>query len=142
MEKQQDIKIIEKSSLENGLDLIIASTFKHTAGDRYQVTFEAEIEIEIKEDYFGSGVLNSLDVNRVKSLLGDNTVFKYSKVRNFIAGDEKEIVFEAMKKQFMDSTFAYISSDLFPLSLIKRNFFIAAKEEELRLKREAYFKNE
>ena len=35
----------------------------------------------------------------------------------------------------------YHDLNYFLMSLIKRNFFIAAKEEELRLKREEYFKN-
>ncbi len=141
MERQQDIKNVEKNILENGLELVITSIIKHIAGDRCQVTFQAEIEIKIESDYFKNDVRNSPDVEKVKSLLGSSTVFRYSKVRNFIAVDEKERVFDELKNQFLENTLAYISSDSFPLSMIKRNYSIAAKEEELRLRREEYYKN-
>ena len=134
--------LIEKNRLKNNLDLVIYFRYRATAGDRCQVTFEAEIDVEIKEDYFKDQVLSILDIETVRSLLGEKTSYIYSKTRNFIAEGEKQKIFNELKQQFLDSSLPYISSDSFPAKLIKRNYVLAEKDEMIRLQREAYFKEE
>ena len=134
-------ELLEKNTLENNLDMVIFSRFKHTAGDRCQVNFEAWIDVQIKEEYFKDQSLNNLELNSVKSLLGEKTSYIYSKTRNFIPEDEKEKIFEDMRRQFLDNNLTYISSPSFPARLIKRNYITAEKEERIRLQREAYLKN-
>ena len=141
MDMKENKEVFERNTLENKLELVIYSRFKHTAGDRCQVTFEAGVDVVIKEEYFKDNALNNLDISRVMSLLGDKTSYSYSKTRNFIAEDEKDNVFEDLKQQFLDNNLAYISSPSFPAKLIKRNYVIAEKEEINKLNREAYFKN-
>ena len=135
------MNMVEKNILENNLELLIYCRFKHTAGDRCQVTFEAEINVQIKEDYLKDQGLNNLDKVNVRSLLGDKTSYRYSKTRNFIAEDEKGKLFEDLKQQFLDTNIAYLSSPSFPVKLIKRNYILAQKEEIFRLNKEAYFKD-
>ncbi len=141
MDLEQYKEISEKNRLENNLELVIFSRFKHTAGDRCQVTFEAAIDLDIKADYFKDQALNNLDIKKVTSILGNKTSYSYSKTRNFIAEDEKEKIFEELKQQFLDNSLSYISSASFPAKLIKRNYAIAEKEEMIRLQREAYLKS-
>lgn len=141
MDAEVKKELFGKSTLKNNLDLVMYSRFKHTAGDRCQVTFEAEIEVQIKEEYFKDQSLNNLDIKSVKSLLGEKTLYSYSKTRNFIPEDEKEKIFEDMRQQFLDNNLSYLSSPSFPVRLIKRNYSIAEKEEMIRLQREAYLKN-
>ena len=133
-------ELFEKKRLNNDLDLVIYFLYKHIAGDRCQVTFEAEIDVEIKEDYFKDQVLNNLDINSVRSLLGEKTTYNYRKTRNFIAVDEKDKVFDDLKQQFLNSDLGYISSPSFPVKLIKRNYILAQRDETNRLNKEAYFK--
>ena len=134
-------ELFEKKRLDNDLDLVIYLFYERIAGDRCQVTFEAEIDVEIKEDYFKNQVLNNTDINSVRSLLGENTSYKYRKTRNFIAVNEKEKVFDDLKQQFLDSGLGYISSPAFPVKLIKRNYILAQRDETNRLNKEAYFKH-
>ena len=142
MNRKENRALIEKDRLKNNLDLVIYFRYRATAGDRCQVTFEAEIDVEIKEDYFKDQVLSTLDIETVRSLLGGKTSYIYSKTRNFIAEGEKQKIFNELKQQFLDSSFPYISSDSFPAKLIKRNYVLAEKDEMIRLQREAYFKEE
>lgn len=142
MAELEELKeLFEKKRLNNDLDLVIYFRYKHTAGDRCQVTFKAEIDVEIKEDYFKDQVLNNLDLNSARSLLGEKTSYNYRKTRNFIALDEKEKVFDDLKQQFLDSDLCYISSPTFPVKLIKRNYLLAQRDETNRLNKEAYFKD-
>lgn len=141
MDLEEYREISEKNMLENDLELLIFSRFKHTAGDRCQVTFEAVIEIQIKEEYFIDQSLNTLDINNVRKILGEKTSYNYSKTRNFISENEKNKIFEDLKQQFLDNNLPYLSSPSFPSKLIKRNYLIAEKEEMIRLQREAYLKN-
>ena len=134
-------ELFEKKRLDNDLDLVINFRYKRIAGERCQVNFEAEIDVEIKEDYFKDHVLKNLDINSVRYLLGEKTSYNYRKTRNFIAVDEKDKVFNALKQQFLDSALGYISSPSFPVKLIKRNCILAQIDETNRLNKEAYFKH-
>ena len=74
-------ELLEKKRLNNDPDLVIYFHYKHIAGDRCQVTFEAEIDVEIKEEHFKDQVLNNPDINSVRSLLGEKTSYNYRKTR-------------------------------------------------------------
>ena len=139
MEREGTRELIKKYKLKNNLDLVIFFYCRHTAGDRYQITFEAEIDIEIKEEFFNRKALNGVDIKDVRTLLGNRTSYKYSKTRNFIADNEKDKIFEEMKQQFLENNRSYISSPSFPEKLIKRNYVLAQKEEIIRLQRAAFF---
>ena len=141
MNIEKNKELIEKNTLENNLELIIFRRYKHTAGDRCQVTFEAGIDVEIKGEYFEDQALNSLDINNARSLLGKKTSYCYRKTRNFVSENERDKIFTELKRQFLDNSLAYISSPSFPAKLIKRNYAIAQKEETIRLQQEAYLKN-
>ncbi len=141
MNIEENKELIEKNKLENNLELVIFRRLKHTAGDRCQVTFEAEIDVEIKDEYFEDQILNNLDIENARSLLGEKTSYCYGKTRNFIAESERDKMFTDLKQQFLDNCLVYISSHSFPAKLIKRNYSIAEKEEVIRLQREAYLKN-
>ena len=141
MDMEERKELFEKKTLENSLELVTFSRFKHTAGDRCQVNFEAGIDVEIKEVYFKDRALNNLDFKNATSILGDKTSYRYSKTRNFVAEDDKEKIFRELKQQFLDNNLAYISSPSFPAKLIKRNYVTAEKEEMIRIQREAYLKS-
>ena len=141
MNVEENKELIEKNTLENNLELIIFRRYKHTAGDRCQVTFEAGIDVEIKGEYFEDQALNNLDIDNARALLGEKTSYCYSKTRNFVAESERGKIFSDLKQQFLDNSLTYISSPSFPARLIKRNYTIAQKEEMIRLQQEAYLKN-
>lgn len=126
--------------LANGLDLVMTFKRIHAAGDRYQVIFEAVINVGIRKEYLEHEMLGDIKPDDVRRLLGERTTYIYSKTRNFIAGSEKEDVLENLKQQFLDTGFSYISSPVFPLKLIRRSYMTAVKEEMIRLKREEFLK--
>lgn len=139
MNNKNSEKIFERTELDNGLELKISFKSIYTAGDRYQVVFKAAIDVEIKDSYFNDEVLIDLNPGNARKLLGDKTSFNYSKTRNFIAEDEKDSLLKDMKDQFVESSIAYLSSQAFPMKLIKRNYIKAEQEEMIRLKKEKYF---
>jgi hypothetical protein len=128
----------QKKKLANGLYLVMFFKSIHAAGDRFQVVFEAVVDVEIKESYFNGDVLSDLNPENVRQMLGNKTSFHYSKTRNFVAEDEKDSILEDMKEQFLKNSFNYLSSPRFPLKLIKRNYIKAEKEEMIRINREKY----
>ncbi len=138
MHDKNNVMIFQKQKLANGQDLIMSFRSTHTAGDRYQVVFEASIEVQIKVPFFDNKILSNLNPENVIQLLGDKTSYHYSKTRNFVAREEKDNILEDLKQQFLESSLAYLSSPVFPLKLIKRNYLAAEKEAVIRIKREAY----
>ena len=139
MNNKNNEKIFEKKKLANGLYLMMSFKSIYTAGDRYQVVFRAAVDVEIKDSYFNYEVLIDLNPSNARKLLGDKTSFEYSKTRNFVAEDEKDSLLKDMKDQFLESSITYLSSQAFPMKLIKRNYIKAEQEEMIRLKKEKYF---
>ena len=138
MHDKNNVMIFQKKKLSNGQELIMSFQSTHAAGDRYQVVFEAVIYVDIEASYFDNEILRDLNHENVIQLLGDRTSYHYSKTRNFVAGEEKDRILECLKKQFLESSLKYLSSPVFPLKLIKRNYMTAKKEAVIRIKREAY----
>jgi len=104
--EEKSVKIME---LENGLVLKISDASKKIAGDRWQVSFIARIEI------FTDNVLSeknsSLNVtaDEIKEKLGNMVVFEKKEVRNFIDEKNKEEVFENLCLSFLASSLSYLS---------------------------------
>ena len=108
---------------------------KHFCSYRYIESIKIMTRLKIKE-ILKSGKAGSEVVAKgwVRTKRGSKNV-------NFIALNEKQKVFDDLKQQFLDSGLGYISSPVFPVKLIKRNYVLAQRDETNRLNKEAYFKN-
>ena len=139
MDRISDGKLFEMIKLKNGLALQMFYKSTHTAGDRYRVTFEARINVEVLPDYFTYADLSDFSFEDVRAILGNKTTYSYQKERNFIAEGQKTSVLETMKTDFLGTNLDYLSSKQFPYRLIKKNYLDALKKREL-MERQQYAK--
>lgn len=117
--------LIETKSLANGLSLEMYDRSRRVAGDRSLVTFTAEIEVDVKPEYFEDGKPESPTYDDVKALLGDRVRYAYEGVRNFVPESEKQSVMDELKAYFIDSNLAYVSSPQFARRLVLRKYIQA-----------------
>jgi hypothetical protein len=115
-------KLVDIISLENGLTLEFYDASRPVAGDRWQVSMVAVIEVGVKPEYFKGQ--NSADgfLNDIRAAMGENTTYRYQKVRNFIAATEKDAVFRGLKQRFLETNLKYLSSPEFPRKLILKKY--------------------
>lgn len=114
-------EFIERIPLDNGLNLELYNHSRPVAGDRWLVSLEARIEIEVKPEYF-TRPIEDVSFEVVKAILGEKVTYRYEKRRNFIAETEKEAILNGLKARFLDTTFGYLSSPGFPRRFIQRKY--------------------
>lgn len=107
-------------TLPNGLTLELWDCSRPVAGDRWQVVFEARINIPISENLPKSSGPPLID--QIKTALGPEVHFCQQKVRNFIAADQVQEVFEGLQARFLESTQAYLGHRDFPGKFILKKF--------------------
>ncbi|MBU2549570.1 MAG: hypothetical protein KKB20_14225 [Proteobacteria bacterium] len=108
--------------LDNGLTLELHDRSRNLAGDRWLVTFQARIEIEVKPDWFAGRPDSGPSYEDIRAALGDRTVYTYEKTRNFIDKGQRVEVFEALKTRFLENSLSYLSSPDFPRRLLLRKY--------------------
>jgi len=99
-------EIIETYRLENGLILLIFDHSRRMVGDRWLVSLEARIDIDVEDEV-------------KREILGEKISFSYKKERNFIDKREKDKVFSELKRNFLNSTWPYISKKDFAKRFIE-----------------------
>jgi hypothetical protein len=113
---------IEKIKLDNGLTLEVYDRSRRVAGDRWQVSFVARLEVGLKREYFKGRHTPDVPFEDIRKAVGDKAHYHHEKTRNFIAETEKDEVFRGLKERFLDANLVYLSSPEFPLKLILRQY--------------------
>ncbi|MFZ2633816.1 MAG: hypothetical protein WA081_09120 [Desulfosalsimonadaceae bacterium] len=112
--------LIQTISLNNGLTVGLFDASRKIAGDRWQVTLLARMEIPVDAVYLRAADLpNALEI---KQALGETVIFEVKKQRNFIGEPEKQPVFDNMKDTFIKVSLPYLSHPEFPKRHIARQF--------------------
>ena len=115
-------KLVDMMSLENGLTLEVYDASRPVAGDRWMVSVVARIEVGVKPEYFeGQHSLEAL-LDDIRAAVGEKITYRYEKVRNFIAENEKDQVFEGLRQRFLDTNLRYVSGPEFPRKLILKKY--------------------
>ena len=122
MEESMEGNLIENMRLENGLILRMFDLSRHVAGDRWLVSFEARIEVEVKPQYFTANNKSAVPFENIRAVVGEKGTYRYKKERNFIDGKQKDEVLNGLKERFLATSLGYLSSPKFPLKLILRRY--------------------
>jgi hypothetical protein len=118
-------KPIQKITLENGLTLEIRDRSRKVAGDRWLVSFEARINIEVKPEYFRDEDGTQPTFQAIQKAVGKDVTYSYEKSRHFVAETEKDDVFEGLKDRFLTTALPYLSNANFGRNTILSKFKIA-----------------
>jgi hypothetical protein len=113
---------IEKIKLDNGLTLELYDRSRRVAGDRWQVSFVARLQVGLKREYFEGPLTPHIPLEDIRKAVGDKAYYHHEKTRNFIAEIEKDEVFRGLKERFLDANLVYLSSRDFPRKLILRQY--------------------
>ena len=115
-------KLIEKIALDNGLTLELWDRSRQVAGDRWLVCFVARVTVPVEQKYFKQENDESLTIERVRNVVGEQAVYMRQKESHFVDVKEKDGVFETLKNTFLDTNLGYISGPDFPQKLIMKTY--------------------
>ena len=115
-------KLIDKIALENGLTLEIHDRSRKVAGDRWLVSFEARIYVEVKPEYFQGDAGTKPSFDAIQKAVGKEVSYSYETSQHFVDETEKDDVFEGMKDRFLTTTLPYLSNAKFPRNTILSQF--------------------
>jgi hypothetical protein len=118
--------MVESKKLENGLMLELYDCSRNVTSDRWLVSFKARIDVRVLAEYFAGEEDPETLLSHIKATVGENVTYRYEKQRNFIAGQEKEAVFDGLKTRFLSTSLRYLSSPEFPRKLILSKHFEAS----------------
>ena len=83
-------KLIKRMILDNGLALEIFDKSRRVVGDKWLVSFEARIKIEVKQEYFRDRHKAAPSFEEIRNTLGEAALYRYETARNFISEDVKD----------------------------------------------------
>ncbi len=124
------VKIIK---LGNGPELKLYDRSRKIAGDRWQVSLIARMEIPVNCLASAEAARLSATVDEIKAALGAYAVFEKKTERNFVAEKEKDDLFNALCDSFLKSSLTYLSRSDFPARFIVKSYKTYIKERTYRV---------
>ena len=99
------------------------------AGDRWLVELIGEMEIPIAQDLWDPVSESDHDLlDCIRKKLGDRLQFSISRIRNFVADDDKEDVLNELISRFEENIVPYTNKPDFVRKLFMKNFNEARKK--------------
>ncbi|WP_299977032.1 hypothetical protein [Desulfobacula sp.] len=114
--------IYKKIELENHQTLVISDISRKISADAYVVIMKANIEIKIEKQLFLNDAIADFKFEDILATLGDTVIYEYRIERNFIMAKEKDEVFEALVKTFLDNLGQYMANPKFPGKLVLKEY--------------------
>jgi len=99
------------------------------AGDRWLVELVGEMDIPITQDFWAAVSENDAHLlHSIQKKLGDRLRFSISRIRNFVADDDKEAVLDELMSRFEENILPYMDTPDFVRKLFMKNFNEARKK--------------
>jgi hypothetical protein len=105
--------VIERVELANGLVLEILDLSRPVAGDRWRVEMAARIDVDLEK-------AGAPDAGPAGFEPGEPLRYEHREVRSFVDAADKDVVFEAMKRQYLDDNLSYLAHPEFAPRLLGR----------------------
>lgn len=122
-----ELELLETISLENGLILTLYNSSKRVADRLWYIAVTGRIEIPVTETVMIEDGTEIINVNNIKSILGDNLVFEKKLERNFVFEDQKESTLQMLLENFRTSIAKYLSHSEFARQYIFKCYRDAVK---------------
>ena len=114
--------IYKRIELENNQTLVISDMSRKISVDAYVVIMKVTMGIKIEKKLFSDNTISDFKFNDMIATLGDTATYEYKIERNFIMADEKEKVFEALVKTFLDNLGQYVAKPTFPGKFVLKEY--------------------
>lgn len=119
--------------LENGLELKLYDRSRKIAGDRWQLSLLARMEVPVSCLTSAEAEYLPATVDEIETALGTCAVFEHKAERNFVAEKEKDEIFGSLCDSFLKNSLSYLSRSDFPARFLVKSCQKYAKERSYRV---------
>ncbi|MGV8073979.1 MAG: hypothetical protein AB2L11_05440 [Syntrophobacteraceae bacterium] len=117
---KENSRILDETSLGNGLIAYFYDQSKPIVGDRWQVQLLLYVPLEVKESHFEGCAEPKKSYEAFTAQFGPAIAFKQVRTRNFIADKEFKSLLHTMKEELLRSCAPYISKPQFAEKHIRK----------------------
>ncbi|MFN4196861.1 MAG: hypothetical protein ACK4FM_02505 [Caldimicrobium sp.] len=121
--------MIEKLTLPNGLILEIWNYSRKLAGDRWLVGFLAQIAVEPKKEDFSGEIYYEYFLKHSDGKL----YYRYRKERTFVPEEDVKLVYENIKRNFIQAVLPYLSREDFKDNFLRTEVALYEKKVDWNL---------
>lgn len=123
MEENHTAAWVTGQKIGNVVSINYIDRSRKIVGDRWLVELVGEMDIPITETFWAAVSENDVDLlDCIQKKLGDRLRFSISSIRNFVADDEKEAVFNELISRFEENIAPYMDKPDFVQKLFLKNF--------------------
>lgn len=114
--------IITTQRLDNGLNLTFFDQSKQIAKDRWYVCVMVQMNIPIEKKWFDHHLVDDLEFQDMRHVLGDTILFEQKKERNFISDDQKNNIIKEICDNTEEIAKCYFSLNDFAAKYIMKQY--------------------
>jgi hypothetical protein len=115
-------RLMEETTLENGLTILFFDRSKPIAGDRCQAQLLISIPLPIQSSWFEDDPEAVKDLPAFQSAFGSEIQYQRIKVRNFIDKLDLAPILDGMKEEFLKTNSFYLSNPSFAKKYVMSRF--------------------
>jgi hypothetical protein len=117
-----DSTLLEKITLDNGLQLQLYDASRQIAADRWFLCLSARIDIPVDAlhlEYLREG---SVSLAELRSIVGDTVVYEKKLERNFVSEIDRPSILSEFRRAILETSFPYLSRADFPGRFILKTY--------------------
>lgn len=114
--------MIDEKILKNNLRVVFYDQSRPVAAGRWQVTLCMSISIKIVPEFFMDCPDPIAAYSEFTAAHGTTLKFQQTKVRNFVAQDEKATLIATMKEELLESNAGYLENPAFPSKFVMKSY--------------------
>jgi hypothetical protein len=117
-----DSTLLEKITLDNGLQLRLYDTSRQIAADRWFLCLSARIDIPVDAlhlEYLGE---DSVSLAEVRTIVGDMVVYEKRLERNFVSEIDRQSILSEFRRTLLEISLPYLSRAVFPGRFILKTY--------------------
>lgn len=119
---QPEGRLLQETTLENGLTISFFDRSKAIVGDRYQAQLHISIRLRIQTSWFEDHPTAIDDLPAFQSAFSGEIQYQQTKVRNFIDKLDLVATLDRMKDEFLKTNSAYLSNPSFAEKYVMSRF--------------------
>ncbi len=126
--------LLDRVTLENGLELCFYDQSRPVAGDRFLAQLLIDLPIPIDDTFFSEGEPEPIGAGwkEFKQQLASTVHYQILKTRHFVPRDKLELILKEIRQEFASTGFHYLQHPDFPRRYVRKVYGEWSEKERCR----------
>ena len=114
--------VVKQIDMDNRHTLLIHDHSRRIGADAFLVVMTAQVNVEISPELFKETDPGDAAIDDIIAVLGNQVCYEYRVERNFIMEKDREEVFQALMRGFLDTLGPYVAKPQFPAKFVLKEY--------------------